>query len=422
MTKSLDRKNSIVHAIFKNKNVLKYGALISLLFLLIALMIPKENFEIDMWFWQDWSRFSFKNGIANIYNSNSNYHPVWLYFLYFFGLIQGSEELITQNIYYVKIIPLVFDFLGAMTVFYFVKFRSKNYIIPFFLLFNVAYLYNSVFWGQLDSIPTFFIIMSVIFALKNKGNLSVLFFVLGLNTKLQAIIFFPVIGLLLLPQILCHPKRIIQFFSTLIISQAVILLPFLWTGTVSGLWEVVTTAVGHYPKISMNAHNLWFMFFDQPQHINDTIPFLGMTPKFWGFFLFFLFSFITLLPLLVKVIQHIKSKAESLENSSELTLLCGGLITIVFFFFNTQMHERYSHSALLFFFLYGLKSKNYWLYGLTSLAYFLNMEKLLNVFPFLYPHTFIFNPQFIATIYLAVLLLGIWKLYKNHALPVFWLQ
>ena len=50
-----------------------------------------------------------------------------------------------------------------------------------------------------------------------------------------------------------------------------------------------------------------------------------------------------------------------------------------FFFFNTQMHERYSHPAMLMAFLYGILNKNYWIYGITSIAYFLNMEKTLMI-------------------------------------------
>ena len=89
----------------------------------------------------------------------------------------------------------------------------------------------------------------------------------------------------------------------------------------------------------------------------------------------------------------------------------------VFFYFNTQMHERYAHSALLFFFLYGVKSSSYWLYGLTSLAYFLNMESVLNAIPFLHPQTFIFDQRLIAVIYLIVIIIGIWKLYEPRSLP-----
>jgi hypothetical protein len=86
------------------------------------------------------------------------------------------------------------------------------------------------------------------------------------------------------------------------------------------------------------------------------------------------------------------------------------------------MHERYAHSALIFFFIYGVKSSNYWLYGLTSLAYFLNLERVLNAIPFLHIQTFIFDQRLIAVIYLIVLIIGIWKLYQLHRLPFLHLQ
>ncbi len=406
----------------KRREVLTYGFLLVLTYITIALLLPEEGFKGDLWCWHHWSDFSFKYGFENIYQSKTNYHPIWLYGLYIYGLIQGSSEEIVQNINSIKLVSLVFDFLGAIAIFYFIKFRPKNYLLPFFLILNVAYLYNSIFWGQIDSIPTFFALMAIVFALKNKPSLSILFFVIAINTKLQVIIFIPILGLLLLPQLIQQPKKIGYGLLTIIVTQIIIILPFLWAGTAGEYWHVITNAVGHFSRISMNAFNLWFLIYQSPEYTNDDVILWQLTPRIWGFILFFSFSFIVLFPLLVKAIQQIKSKLVSTDHLSELAFLSSGLVTIVFFYFNTQMHERYAHSALIFFFLYGLKSNSYWLYGLTSLAYFLNMEKLLNAIPFLHPQTFIFEQKLIAAIYLIVLIIGIWKLYKLHRLPPLGLQ
>ncbi len=407
-------KKRIFPTFLTRSDVLIYGFLIVLLYIMIAFLLPEKGFPGDLWYWQYWSKYSFKHGIENIYKSKANYHPVWLYGLHIFGLIQGSKEQIIQNIHYVKLIPLVFDFLGAIAIFCFLKFRPKNYLLPFFLLLNLAYLYNSIIWGQIDSIPTFFALMAIILALKNKASLSMLFFVIAFNTKLQVIIITPILGLLLLPQLIQRPKRIVPILLTVIITQMVIILPFLLEGTAGEYWHVITNAVGHYTRISMNAFNLWFLLYPKPEYTNDDIILWQSTPKIWGFILFFIFSFIVLFPLLVKIIQHIKSKTKNLIDLSELAFLSSGLVTIVFFYFNTQMHERYAHSALIFFFFYGILSKNYWLYGLTSLAYFLNLERVLNAIPFLHPHTLILDQKFVAVIYFIVLIIGIWKLYKLH--------
>ncbi len=409
-------KNELLQNLFAKKSILSFGLLLCLFYVLIAFSLPTKSFVDDMWFWKEWSKSSFEYGIENIYSTNTytktNYHPVWLYILYLYGQIQGSIEEINLNINYIKLVPLFFDFLGAVIVFHFIKYRHKNYLLPFFLLFNIAYLYNSIFWGQIDSIPTFFALLSIIFALKTRVSLSTLFFIIALNTKLQAIIFFPIIGLLLLPQIIQKPKRILNILFIGILTQIVIILPFLLAGTANGYWHVLTNAVGHHPKISMNAFNIWYLLFPNPTGMFDNIPFWLATPRFWGLSLFFTFSFITLLPLLIRIIQKIKTKEISLFDLSKMVFLICGLITIVFFFFNTQMHERYTHSALIFFFFYGVLSKNYWLYGLTSIAYFLNLEKVLHSFSFFNPYTFIFNPRYIALIYLVILIIGIWKLYK----------
>ncbi len=76
------------------------------------------------------------------------------------------------------------------------------------------------------------------------------------------------------------------------------------------------------------------------------------------------------------------------------------------------MHERYSHSALLLFFLYGLLQKKYALYWLCSLAYFLNLEKVLLAFPLLRPYLDFIQPWMVATLYLLLLLWGLRQLYE----------
>ena len=401
-------------ALAAKSNVISYGSLLVLMYILLAILLPSDGFRVDMGYWQKWSSFALEHGIVNIYDSDTNYHPIGLYLLYIFGLIQGSSEQIAQNIHYFKLLSLFFDFLGALTVFYLLKFRPENYLLPFFLLFNIAYLYNSLIWGQIDSIPTFFALLSIIYALKSKPALSILFYVIAINVKLQVIIFLPILGLLLLPQVIQNTKKVVNISATAFLTQIIIILPFIIAGTASGYWKVITGAIGHYTRISMNAFNLWFLIYDEPQFMNDDIGLWGLTPRIWGFILFFLFSFIVLFPLLIKIIQFIKNKAGDLFYLSELTFLSCGLVTIVFFYFNTQMHERYVHSALIFFFLYGVIGKSYWLYGLTSLAYFLNMERLIDQIPFLHIHTFIFNFKLIAVIYTIVLILGIIKLYKFY--------
>lgn len=90
------------------------------------------------------------------------------------------------------------------------------------------------------------------------------------------------------------------------------------------------------------------------------------------------------------------------------------LISLVFFYFNTQMHKRYSHPALLFSGAFAFVNGSYLMYVLCSLAYFLNMEKVLKYLQLENYNTFIFDERVISVLYLTAIILGICLLYKAY--------
>ena len=99
-------------------------------------------------------------------------------------------------------------------------------------------------------------------------------------------------------------------------------------------------------------------------------------------------------------------------------LLSCGLIPVFFAYFNTQMHERYWHAAVLFLGAYGLLRRDYLLYVLVSLGYFLNLEDLLHhLRPFRHNSIF-FKAWFVATLFGLVIIIGLIKLYRLGTLRV----
>jgi len=60
--------------------------------------------------------------------------------------------------------------------------------------------------------------------------------------------------------------------------------------------------------------------------------------------------------------------------------LTAALIGLIFFFFNTQMHERYSHYAFIFITVYAFSKRHYIPYILFSIAYLLNLDAVLEWF------------------------------------------
>lgn len=106
-------------------------------------------------------------------------------------------------VYLFKIVSVFFDFLLAISIAYFVtnygadnvlteneKRKKMSFAYAYVLLLPTVVM-NSAFWGQCDSIYTFFLLWSVWFLYKEKYILS--FFALGwsLAFKLQAVLLFP---------------------------------------------------------------------------------------------------------------------------------------------------------------------------------------------------------------------------------------
>lgn len=125
-----------------------------------------------------------------------------------YGLIyQTIVALLTyidaNPVYLYKSVSVLFDFLLAFSIAYFVRdygsetiFKDKGKDEVFILIYAYVLMLptvvtNSAFWGQCDSIYTFFLLWTVWFLFKEEYHLS--FFMLGwaLAFKLQSVLLFP---------------------------------------------------------------------------------------------------------------------------------------------------------------------------------------------------------------------------------------
>lgn len=377
----------------------------SIIFLTYILLLPKTGHGWDTYCWKEWTKFIFTNGFGNVYKSGTDYLPLYHYILYFFGSFQGSLVNIENNIYQLKVITLVADFVGGFFLIKLIKERisstNKQFIYSLFFFLNAAILYNTLIWGQVDGILTTLLFISIFFAIKEKITLSLLFFVLAINMKLQAIIFMPIIGLMLLPLMIrkVNLKNLAIWVGSTFAIQILILLPFIIKGDIGSVFNVILNSFGKYPVVSMNAYNFWFWFLKGDlMHIPDNTLFAGITYKSWGLILFFTSSFIAIYPLLKIAYNKIIKKAQE-SLSTEKIMLISALIPLLFFFFNTQMHERYSHPALIFAITYSILSKNFFPSIIICSAYLLNMEDVLHYLQLDNYNSFIFKRHLIAIIY-----------------------
>jgi Gpi18-like mannosyltransferase len=195
--------------------------------------------------------------------------------------------------------------LGAFAAVWFVKDEIKRIFFFLTLLLNVAYIYNAVMWAQVDAIYTFFGFTAIIAALERKTILSILLLWIALNFKLQVLVFIPVVGLLLLPQILTKTgfKKALVAFLIVVIMQSIALMPFILKGNLHQVYFVITDSVGHYPYPTVGAFNLWSLVLpnisiEGMYALSDSLKVGFLSYQQIRNLLFFIMTFIAVFPLM----------------------------------------------------------------------------------------------------------------------------
>ncbi|MBS1650802.1 MAG: hypothetical protein JSU07_02215 [Bacteroidetes bacterium] len=165
--------------------------------------------------------------------------------------------------------------------------------------------------------------------------------------------------------------------------------------------------------ISMNAFNFWHLIFSgELWNKSDQLSIGFLNYKQTGLLLFFTSSFMALYPLIKIVYQKFILKTIPALLSANAILIMASLIYFLFFFFNTQMHERYSHAGVFFLVVYALLNSKWVLLILGGGAYFLNLEAVLRFFNLNYL-AFCFTPKFIASLFLLIIMTLFVKLYTE---------
>ncbi len=387
--------------------------LFTLLFIAFCFVVPDSGY--DKYFWISWSKDIAENGLGNIYsNPEVNNFPLVLYLLKAYTLFFSADTIDVFSINYLKCFAIIFDFATLVVVVSLLKKNNFNLLLCVVFLFNPAFWYNTVIWGQVDSVHTFFVFVSVLFAINKSPLPALVFMLLAVNTKVQAVVFLPLLSMI----IFNTERQRKQSYTEVIISlvvlagiQVMLFLPFIISGNFSQtIHSLINSSVDFYPTLSRNAYNLWHLVFADPLNTSDQITFL-LPLKLWGISLFVLFYALV-------VFIFLKSK----KGLAEIFLVFA-LISLGFFFFNTQMHERYVHPVVLFAGLYAIFSKRHQILIISSFAYLLNLEAVMQmlsyfddeVFGFIihYKTWFIFNPVFISLLFLSAIVIGIIDLRKN---------
>lgn len=346
-------------------------------------LVSYPGYWPDINFWQEWARSINHFGILNAYELRvnpeimlPNYFPPYLYILGLIGSIYQKFfspifELNTYSLYFLLKSPaIIFDLLTGLLIFWLLRKQMKlkfwlAFLILTFYLFNPGIIYNSAYWGQIDSIHTFFILLALFFTTKNKFSWAWIFLTIAFLFKLQSIIFFPLLFFLNWQKE--KFTHLLKNIGLALLTALIICLPFVLAGKFFQVAKIPFSLSKEYPFLSVNAFNFWWLYV--PFVSLDSAKFLGLIPYFLVGFALFFFAYFFAIKNLLK------------NPSTEMIYLTAAFLIFAFFMLPTRMHERYLYSLFPLMVLTLNKDKNLWLiYLFLSASHLVNLMAVAPIF------------------------------------------
>lgn len=369
----------------------KLWSIFVLAFLVRIILAPiYHHGDADNYFY--WSKYLWEKkdflfflgkGIPNA--MPATYPPLFYYLLF---LWRGFYELVGQMLWWLNLkislfpsnfifwyqsydvavafnkIPAILADLGSALLIYKIAVnigikKSLAKISCLLFLFLPATWYNSAYWGQIDSLYAFFVLLGFSFALKNR-------FLWGILALAVSALIKPT-GLFVLPAFLIFAVKKKKVFDLLVgmalslILALILYFPYFPLGTLS---QTVAFYFGSFQgelnQLVANAFNFWGLLFGFDQR-PDNFPVLGIPLNFWAFLLFILIS----MPLVIKLWQ---------EPNKKTLLMSAFLLAFAAFLFLPRMHERYFYPTLIFLAIVaGMKKSWLYLFTTLSLIHWLNL-------------------------------------------------
>lgn len=361
---------------------LAFLAAIVLLGLAVRLYLaPLPGNEFDVGVNQGWGRSAVELGLARSYDEqvNGNMLPNYAPFsiMLFAGMGHIQQEFFGGNFddnpmsYRILIkIPAIVAELAMIVLFYWLIKKWKGpragLLAALICALHPAIIHNGAVWGQTDSIFTFFMVASIGAFIVKRPLLAGSLFTLALLSKMQAVMLAPLMLLLFV-------RGGVRVFLDGLLGALIVLVPvfapFALGGTLDTVVNVYIGSVGYYAIVSSAAYNFWWSLLgDKAGEIQDTETFLFLSYKKTGLLLFSLTYLLALLPMYRLRLSH--GFAQMLPRIA----YSGALISLGFFLWNTQMHERYLFPFVaLALPIIFIDRKSALLYAWVSLLFFINL-------------------------------------------------
>jgi Gpi18-like mannosyltransferase len=317
---------------FDKREIAILAGMLGLALAIRLLLFPLQGYRSDLGTYAAWFNTAAQSGPRLFYTNVGwcDYPPFNVYIFWAFGSLAKSLNYFgTPAIdYVIKIIPNIFDLAISAVIFLFTRKQLSfklSLLAAALYVFNPSVIFNSAIWGQFDAIYTFFILLSLVLALKSKPELAAAVFAIGLLTKPQAVALLPLIAFLIFKK--NGVKKLLFSVATFAATIFLVILPMEWSNPVTFLSNIYFGAYSGYNFTSVNAFNLWALY---GLWVNDGNLFIVGWALFGALTVFALF---------------VLNKRWKLSNEM-LAVYVAFMLLFGFFMLPTRIHERYLFPAI----------------------------------------------------------------------------
>ncbi|MDD3665050.1 MAG: hypothetical protein PHQ65_07285 [Bacteroidales bacterium] len=311
---------------------------------LIGFLIRKQFFLFEsndyLGFLNNWVEHFRVEGFRGIADGLYDYTPTYMYGLYLVSIFP------IKRILGIKLISVTFDYILALTMGAIVISECSdkktkdlgNGLLPYgFVLLMPTVISNSSMWGQCDAIYTSFILLTILFIIKNKSDIAMLMYGIAFCLKLQSIFFMPVLILLWL----CKRINLKSFLYIPMIYFISIIPAWIAGRPLSELLMIYFKQAKSGSLLTLKWPNVYYLLGE-----DMFVEMYGKAAIWFTFGVLFIVFFF-----LLKICYKIGISDKLLVS---ISLLCVMLVT----YFLPFMHERYGFIADILCVLYAINYRN----------------------------------------------------------------
>ena len=327
------QRKDLIWNFIDNHIDLIYFILVTLFAITVRILLMKYNSgDYDMFLKPWFDTLKNYGGLPGLANDIGNYTPIYMTILAILTYIP-IDSLIT-----IKVVSIIFDFIGALTIKKIVlellcdnKHKNKIALLIYSVcLFLPTIILNSSYWAQSDQIYTTFVLISLLFLIKKKYKLAILWWAVAFAFKFQAIFIFPLYVLMYIAN-----RRIkIKYFLIIPITTFILSIPkVIYSHDLLAGFKVYYNQANTYQEyITLNFPNVYSIFLkgydlNNPNLINTPFKEMGTI------------GIIIMLVILITLAYFVRIKKINFDKHAIIEF---GLFSVLMTtFLLPQMHERY---------------------------------------------------------------------------------